>query len=107
MGDVLVYVDPALNGRLIAFARPIADATGGALVALVAGSEPADTSALLGADVVLEVTHPALSPYVPEAHQAVLAAAIAERSPDLVLVENTTHGYDVAAAAAAAAGLPF
>ena len=63
---------------------------------------------MLGAaDVVLEVTHPALSPYVPEAHQAVLAAAIAERSPDLVLVENTTHGYDVAAAAAAAAGLPF
>jgi electron transfer flavoprotein alpha subunit len=56
---------------------------------------------------VLEVSHPALSPYVPEAHQAVLAAAIAERTPDLVLVENTTAGYDVAAAAAAAAGLPF
>ena len=63
---------------------------------------------MLGAaDVVLEVTHPALSPYLPEAHQAVLAAAIAERAPDLVLVENTTAGYDVAAAAAAAAGLPF
>jgi electron transfer flavoprotein alpha subunit len=53
------------------------------------------------------VSHSALSPYLPEAHQAVLTAAIQARTPDLVLVENTTHGYDVAAAAAAAAGLPF
>src|SRR3954454_17607277 len=107
MGDVLVYIEPAVNTRLIAFARPLADATGGALVALVAGSEPADTSALFGADVVLEVTHPSLSPYLPEAHQAVLAAAITERSPEFVVVENTTAGYDVAAAAAAIAGVPF
>jgi electron transfer flavoprotein alpha subunit len=107
MGDVLVYVDPAVNSRLLAFARPLADAAGGALVALVASGAPAGTDGLDAADVVLEVSHPALSPYVPEAHQAVLAAAIAARSPDLVLVENTTHGYDLAAAAAAAEGLPF
>ena len=107
MGDVLVYMDPSVNGRLLAFARPLADAAGGALVALVAGSAPSRDDALGAADVVLEVTHPALSPYLPEAHQAVLTAAIAERSPDLVLVENTTHGYDLAAAAAAKAGLPF
>ena len=36
MGDVLVYVDPPINDRLLAFARPLADAAGGALVALVA-----------------------------------------------------------------------
>ena len=107
MGDVLVYVDPPINDRLLAFARPLADAAGGALVALVAGGEPAGADALAAADVVLEVSHPALSPYLPEAHQAVLAAAIAARAPDLVLVENTTPGYDLAAAAAAAAGLPF
>ena len=47
---------------------------------------------LSAADVVLEVTHPALSPYLPEAHQAVLAAAIAERTPEPVLIENTTAG---------------
>ena len=107
MGDVLVYVDPAINGRLLAFARPLADAAGGALVALVAGGEPADADALAAADVILEASHPALSPYLPEAHQAVLTAAIRERSPDAVLLENTTAGYDLAAAAAAAAGLPF
>lgn len=107
MGDVLVYVDPATNGRLLAFARPLAVATGGAVVALVASGAPATAEALAAADVVLEATHPALDPYLPEAHQAVLAAAIKERSPDVVLVENTTAGYDLAAAAAAAADLPF
>ena len=107
MGDVLVYVDPSVNDRLLAFARPLADAAGGSLVALLARGEPTAAEGLEAADVVLEVSHPALSPYLPEAHQAVLAAAIAARTPDLVLVENTTHGYDVAGAAAAAAGLPF
>ncbi len=107
MGDVLVYIDPAINGRLLAFARPLADAAGGALIALTASAEPIGDDALAAADVVLEVVHPALSPYLPEAHQAVLAAAIAERSPDVVLVENATAGYDLGAAAAAAANLPF
>jgi electron transfer flavoprotein alpha subunit len=102
MGDVLVYIDPEVNPRLVAFARPLADTLGGSVVALTTG--PADVP---GADVILEVSHPALSAYLPEAHQAVLAAAIQARSPDVVLVENTTSGYDVGAAAAAAAGLPF
>jgi electron transfer flavoprotein alpha subunit len=107
MGDVLVYIDPEINGRLLAFARPLAQASGGRLVALVASAAPVSDGALDAADVVLEVTHPALSPYLPEAHQAVLTAAIRERSPDVVVVENTTAGYDVAAAAAAATDLPF
>jgi electron transfer flavoprotein alpha subunit len=107
MGDVLVYVDPAINSRLLAFARPLADATGGDVVALMPRGGPSNGTALAGADVVLEVTHPALDPYLPEAHQAVLSAAIRERSPDVVLVENATAGYDLAAAAAAAADLPF
>ena len=107
MGDVLVYVDPAINDRLLAFARPRADAAGGSLVAVVASAEPIDSDGLAEADVVLEASHPALSPYLPEAHQAVLAEAIRTRTPDLVLLENTTTGYDLAAAAAATVGLPF
>ena len=43
--------------------------------------------------MVLEVSHPALGTYLPEAHQAVLAAAIEARKPDLVVLENTTAGY--------------
>jgi electron transfer flavoprotein alpha subunit len=106
MGDVLVYVESPVNNRLLAFARPLADAAGGALVALVASGE-ASGEGPAAADVVLEVSHPALSPYLPEAHQAVLAAAIRARTPDLVILENTTAGYDLAAGAAAATDLPF
>jgi electron transfer flavoprotein alpha subunit len=108
MGDVLVYTDPSGNSeRLLAFARPLAEATGGALVALVSRGTANGAAGATAADVVLEVAHPALTSYLPEAHQAVLVAAIEERRPDLVLVENTTAGYDVAAAAATACGLPF
>lgn len=107
MGDVLVYIDPSINERLLGFARPLADAAGGDLVALVASAEPVATDRLAGADVVLEASHPALSPYLPEAHEAVLVAAIEARKPDLVLLENTTAGYDLGASAAARAELPF
>ncbi len=107
MGDVLVYVESPVNDRLLAFARPLADAAGGDLVALLASGEPTGGEGLTAADVVLEVSHPSLSPYLPEAHQAVLAAAIRERTPDLVVLENTTAGLDLGAGAAAAAGLPF
>jgi electron transfer flavoprotein alpha subunit len=107
MGDVLVYLEPSGGERVLAWARPLADAAGGALVALVAGDGPVDQGALAAADVVLEVSHPALSPYTPEAHRAVLAAAISARTPDLVVLENTTAGLDLAAASAATAGLAF
>jgi len=107
MGDVLIYLESPINDRLLAFARPLADAAGGELVALLARGEPTDEEGAAAADVVLEVSHPALSPYLPEAHQAVLAAAIRERTPDLVVLENTTAGLDLAAAAAVAMGLPF
>ena len=107
MGDILVYVDPSINDRLLAFARPLAEAAGGALVALVASADSAAADRVTAADVVLEVSHPALSPYLPEAHLAVLEAAIAARQPDLVLLENTTAGYDLAAAVAARSATPF
>ncbi len=107
MGDVMVYMEAPINGRLLAFARPLADAAGGALVAVVASGEPTVADGLTAADVVIETTHPALSPYLPEAHQMVLAAAIRTRTPDLVLLENTTAGLDLAAAVAAMTGRPF
>ena len=107
MREVLVYIDPSINDRLVGFARSLADAAGRDLVALVAGNESVEAGRLPGADVVLEVSDPALSPYLPEAHEAVLAAAIEAKAPDLVLLENTTAGYDLGASAAAKAGLPF
>ncbi len=112
MAEVLVYVEQSAikdgrGTRLLAWARALAEAGGGDLVALVASGESIGTDGLPAADVVLEASHPALSPYLPEAHQAVLTAAINERTPDLVVLENTTAGLDLAAAAAAATGLSF
>ena len=108
MGDVLVYIEQSSAGdgaaRLLSWARPLAQATGGSLVAL---TTDAAASGLEGADVVLEVSHPALSPYLPEAHLAVLTAAIKERNPDLVVFENTTAGLDLAASSAAATDRSF
>lgn len=107
MGDVLVYSDTSGDPeRLIAWARPLARAAGGEVVALALRGDSGD-DLLTGADVVLEMSHPALSPYLPEAHQAALAAAIEARTPDIVLLENTTAGYDLGAACAAQANLPF
>jgi len=107
MGDVLVYTEPSAGSeRLLTWARPLAQAAGGDLIALVASGAPS-ADALAAADVVLEVTHPALFPYLPQAHAAALAAAIEARTPDLVLLENSTSGYDLAAAVAAAADLPL
>ena len=107
MGDVLVYLDPSINGRLLAFARPLADAPAARWWRSWRAASRATPTRSRRPTWCSRSSHPALSPYLPEAHQAVLAAAIEERSPNLVLVENTTAGYDVAAAAAAAAGLPF
>ncbi len=111
MGEVLVYIEQSSlsdgrAGRLLAWARPLAAATGGDLVALVPGrADPGD--ALAAADVVLEVSHPALAEYLPEAQRCVVAAAIAARQPDVVVLESTTAGYDVGAAVAASADLPL
>ena len=114
MGNVLTYVEivggrPSLRSeRLLALGQRLAAELGGSLVAMVADSEPgAMVSEIDAADVIIEVAHPALSPYIPEAHVAVLAAAIAAQAPDVVLIENTTAGLDVAAGAAMATGLPL
>jgi electron transfer flavoprotein alpha subunit len=112
MGDVLVYIeesaiDEGRAARLLGWARPLATASGGSLVALVASADAVTADRLPAADVVLHAQHPALSPYLPEAHQAVLGAAIAARTPDAVVLENTTSGWDLGAASAIGAGLPF
>jgi electron transfer flavoprotein alpha subunit len=110
MGDVLVYaggpgrIDPR---RLLAWARPYVDALGGALIALVVTAGPATTAGSEAADVVLEMAHPALAPYLPEAHELALVEAVKSSKPDLVLLENSTAGIDLGAAVAARAGLPF
>ncbi|MFI5287710.1 MAG: hypothetical protein ACHQ4F_15525 [Candidatus Dormibacteria bacterium] len=112
MGNVLIYVE-ASDGKvapvtyeLLGAARTLAAGLGGQVEALLAGGG-ALASELGGADTVIHVDHPSLSPYVPEAHVAVLAEAVRLRNPLVVLVGNTTIGIDLAAGAAAATGRPL
>lgn len=111
MGNVLVYVETSdghvspISFELLSAARALAQGLGGEVEALVAGG--GDAAQLGGADTVIRVEHPALSPYVPEAHVAVLADAISERQPQAVLVGNTSVGIDLAAGAAAATNRPL
>ena len=114
MGAILVYVEIRSGGvlpisfELLAAGRALAQSTGHALEALVCAAQPdALASELTAADIVLTVAHPALSPYLPEAHAAVLAAVVAERQPDLVLFGYTTAGLDLAPATAARTGRPL
>jgi electron transfer flavoprotein alpha subunit len=112
MGNVLVYVEwsggkvSPITFELLGVARTLAAGLGGEVEALLAGA--GDLAAELGAaDKVVRVDHPSLSPYVPEAHLAVLAEAIRTRNPQVVLVGNTSVGIDLAAGAAAATGRPL
>lgn len=112
MGNVLVYAETSdgkiapVTYELLGAARALAAGLGGEVEALVAGG--ADLAAELGgADKIVRADHPALSPYVPEAHIALLAEAIRARNPQAVLVGNTSVGIDLAAGAAAATGRPL
>ena len=58
-----------------------------------------------GADRVLIAREPSLDPYTTDAHAAVLAAAITERAPRLVLLGSTLRGRDLAPRVAARLGL--
>jgi len=108
MGDVLVYPDCTSRqgpSRLLAYARSLADRLGGEVVTVdIAGS---GATGLEAADVILRVSHPALLPYVADAHARLLASLVAERKPALLLLENTTVGLDLAAVAALTADMPL
>jgi electron transfer flavoprotein alpha subunit len=112
MGNVLVYIETSdgriapISFELLGAARTLAAGLGGEVEALLAGGGEV-TSQLGAADTVVQVEHPSLSPYVPEAHVAVLAEAIRTRGPQVVLVGNTSVGIDLAAGAAAATGRPL
>lgn len=114
MGAILVYVETragrVLPGgfELLAAGRALADATGRTLETLVCAADPAAPAGeVRAADRVLTVAHPALSPYLPQAHAAVLAAVVAERQPDLVLVGYTGAGLDLAPSLATRTGRPL
>lgn len=85
--------------ELLGKAAELAASLGG--VAEVALLGPRDLAGQLGAAAVVAcVDHPALAEYLPEAYERALRAVLAERSPRLLLMSNTTVGLDLGAALA-------
>ncbi|MFN8545436.1 MAG: FAD-binding protein [Candidatus Binatia bacterium] len=96
-------VTAELLSKAVALAGPL----GAPVEAIVigAGTEHVARLAAAGADRVLLAEEPSLEPYSTEAHAAVLAVAIREREPRLVLFASTIRGRDLAPRVAARLGL--
>ncbi len=94
--------------ELLGKGRELADATGGALVAVLLGGDAAALAGGLGiADGVVHVDHPSLAEFNPESASAALVEVVAQRSPRLLLVANTSMGMDLAAAVAVRRDVPL
>lgn len=94
--------------ELVAAAQPVAGALGCGVEVLLAGHGVGGLAAGIGgAARVLLAEDPRLEHFTPEAHVAVAAAVVRERSPRLVLVGNTSQGMDLAPALAAALDRPL
>ena len=111
MSSILVTIETRggsvlpISYELLAAARGLAAAGGMQVEALVIAADPAPLAAeIKSADRVLTVAHPALSPYSPEAHAAVVRSVIQSRRPALALFGYTAIGLDLAPAAAFAGG---
>jgi electron transfer flavoprotein alpha subunit len=80
---------------------------GGDVEAIVIGGDASSAPALVaaGAARVLLADEPGLAPYTVDAHAAVLANAIRDRAPRLVLLGSTARGRELAPCVAARLGL--
>ena len=114
MGDILVHIETRAGAiqpvslELLTAARELAGATGMKVEALVAAAAPQEVAARLGAaDRVLVVAHPALEPYTPEAHAAILAETVRARDPAIVLLGYSSVGLDLAPNLAVRTGRPL
>ena len=114
MSDILVHIETRAGAiqpvslELLTAARELAGATGMKVEALVAAAAPQEVAGQLGAaDRVLAVAHPALEPYTPEAHAAILAETVRLRDPAIVLLGYSSVGLDLAPNLAVRTGRPL
>ena len=112
-GDIYVLIEH-LQGQvsdmsyvMLAAGRPLAEASGGDLVAMLLGQDVQGLASDLGADRVLYVEHPALAEFNPEAQTRVLAHLIQQEEPRAVLLGETSMGADVAGSLSARLDLPI
>ncbi|MFA9402773.1 MAG: electron transfer flavoprotein subunit alpha/FixB family protein [Anaerolineales bacterium] len=96
-----------MSYMMLAAGRPLAEGSGGNLVAMLLGQDAQGLAANLDADRVLYVDHPALADFSPEAYTRVVAALIKEGAPQVVLLGETSMGADVAGTLSARLDLPI
>lgn len=100
-----------MSGEAVAAARSIADRSAGSVTALAIGpgdaEEFARTFTSLGADALVAAQDPTLTRYSPDTYSAVVQAAIARGSYDLVVFPHTYQVRDYGPKAATALGKPF
>ena len=96
-----------MSYMMLAAGRPLAEASGGRLVAMLLGQDAQSVAADLAADRVLYVEHPALAEFSPEAYLRVLADLIQQGNPRAVLLGETSVGADVAGTLSARLDLPI
>lgn len=111
--DVYVLIEH-LQGKvsdisfiMLAAARPLAQKTGGHVVAVLLGHNAEGIAADMAADKALYVDHPALAEFTPDAYQRTLASLIREREPRGVLIAHSSMGADVAGVLSARLNLPL
>jgi len=94
--------------ELLGKGRALAGDTGGALVAVLLGSDTATKASALGAaDRVVAVDDQGLEDFNPEAWLAALEAVLEAHSPRLTLMAYTSTGMDLSSALSIRCGLPL
>ena len=96
-----------MSYMMLAAGRPLAEGSGGNLVAMLLGQDAQGLAADLGADRVLYVDHPALADFSPEAYTRVVAELIKEGTPRVVLLGETSMGAGMAGTLSARLDLPI
>lgn len=116
MSTILVFTEQR-GGQMkkaayeaLATARRLADAAGGRVVAVMAGSglgELAAEAARHGADLVCTADHAELAHYSTEGYALAIQRAFEKTAPELVLASATAMGKDLAPRVAARLGLAY
>ena len=114
MAGVLVYVEHRdgkvlpITYELLSAARSIAATGLGDVMCCAFGAEPERlVDQLDGADRILLMRHPALSPYNPEAHATALQCAVQSCAPDVLLLAYSSIGLDLGSIVAIRMSLPL
>jgi electron transfer flavoprotein alpha subunit len=92
---------------MLAFARELAQLSGGEVVALLLGHNAQDLSKNMAADRVLYYDDPVFKDFTSDAYQKLLAGLIREEEPRAVLFGSTSIGADIASVLSARLQMPM